>query len=119
MSKVRVLVVPVVETPYVTEIDGGLDDWRALLDGGWLEPVGGVSSLHGRWEAYCDEEGKIKGLPVNAAATVLARIHGWNVPDWLVGPVVFHGGPTPDGEETRDCPQWLIDAVGHVVGADL
>jgi hypothetical protein len=73
--------------------------------GGWLEGVTGRE-----WVAYCDEDGKGKGLPANEAATILAVKFGWRTRgDFLVGPVVFVGN---DGSPDEcSVPQELIDAV--------
>jgi Domain of unknown function (DUF3846) len=56
---------------------------------------------------YCDEEGKLKGLPVNKAATALAHTLGWMHGDVLCGPVIFLGNH-PQGAEA-DVPQSVID----------
>ncbi|MGH3497428.1 MAG: DUF3846 domain-containing protein [Nocardioidaceae bacterium] len=51
------------------------------LVGGYIE---GVADTWGTWIAYCNEEGKLLGLPVNVRAG-----------DVLCGPVVFLGPPDP------------------------
>jgi hypothetical protein len=90
----RVLVVPVdwSEPLRVAEIEPTLENFKAALDGGWLEAFG----VAGEWSAYCDEEGKMKRLPENVRADALARHIGW-APfpgDFLAGPVVFMGPPS-------------------------
>ena len=61
--------------------------------GGYLEAFGPVDDAYGDWHGYYDEEGKIKGLPVNEKATEIACGLGWSgaADDFLVGPVVFLG----------------------------
>ncbi len=72
--------------------------------GGYIEHISG----HG-WHAYCDEEGKLTGKPVNLVATRLAHAHGWPVGDVLVGTVVFLGDG-PAGTEA-DVPVELLGLI--------
>jgi hypothetical protein len=91
-----------------------LDSIKAILDGGWLEPIGPLTDEFGEWHAYVDEEGKIKGLPINHAATKFARDIGWGSHDVLCGPVVFlgRGGTGEDGGVGEgDVPDEVIAAV--------
>ena len=83
--------------------------FEAAIGGGWLE---GVSTGADGWHGYCDEEGKLKGLDMNVAATAIARELGWRVDDVLCGPVIFLGdsGPTGDGEE-KDVPDVVLGAA--------
>lgn len=69
-----------------------------------------------RWFAYCDEEGKMKGRPVNSFANALAWSMGWPPGDVLVGNVVFVG-PIEDEEteEHTDVPQDLLDQVERMM----
>ena len=62
-----------------------LKDMQALV-GGWLEGfgVGEVVEDLGLW-AYCNEEGRLEGLPQNPAASMVC---GHPVMS-LVGPVIF------------------------------
>lgn len=96
----------------VVETATHFEDFRRLIGGGWLEGVG--ASIGDDWTGYCDEEGRLKGLPVNEKATALARALGWPG-DFLVGAVVFvgldHRGE--DGAVEVDVPQRIIEAVGH------
>jgi hypothetical protein len=87
---IRVLIVPADEAQPIrdTWIEPDLESIRAALGGGWLE---GVGSPDADWHAYCDEEGKLKGLPVNVRATRMARMLGWPTGDTLVGDVIFLG----------------------------
>jgi hypothetical protein len=81
----------------VTELvlDGSLDGFIAAIGGGWLEAITGPG-----WSAFCDEEGKIKGLPPNTLATGAAILLGWGHGDVLCGPVLFLGPPDRHGNET-------------------
>src|SRR5262245_38701478 len=85
--------------PTVTEIAAVHDreTLKALLDGGWLEAVPGFTRYPSRaadrlvrCAAFCDEEGKMKDLPVNEMATMLwhAGLQPAQRIDVLVGPVV-------------------------------
>lgn len=89
--------------------------WEALRDriGGWLEglsPVD-VGAQFGPWRGYCDEEGKVKGLPVNHAATHLLGEMGWYGAgaDVLVGTVVLIG--EGKGREAADVPDATLKHV--------
>lgn len=90
---VKVLVIPAEGNAKLRTIEPKLDRLREALGGGWLEGV----TYHGG-HAYCDEEGKFKGLPVNVAATELAHDLGWPEGDYLTGTVIFLGNG-PDGTE--------------------
>ena len=64
--------------------------------GGYIEgvPIPGCS-------AYINEEGKIKGLPVNHVATVLAKKCGAIFPeDYIVGPMILVGEVNEEGDDT-------------------
>lgn len=76
--------------------------------GGWIE---GVTLRDDGTHLYCNEEGKLRGLPPNPAATAIADAcrPGFAATDQLVGDVVFLGS-TPAGNEA-DVPAWLVAAV--------
>lgn len=78
-------------------IEPKLAQFQALV-GGWIEGIYGDSD----WTGYLDEEGKIKGLPLNTTADFVARALGWqgDLRDNLVGPVVFLGGADEAGDAT-------------------
>jgi hypothetical protein len=88
-----------------------LESLTAHLNGGWLEAISaGVDIVSWGWTGYCDEEGKIKGLPRNFVADDLAVSMGWlgrAGGDFLVGPVVFLGPPNDNGDDTS-CPPEMI-----------
>ena len=86
--------------PEVKEIEGPptLDVLKDAIGGGHLESVPYFHSIqHGRQRhrcaAFCDEDGKVKGLPMNMLATQLwdqsmRRSHGCSAsPDFLVGQI--------------------------------
>jgi len=77
------------------DFSAGLEGMKSAVGGGHIEGIGGDG-----WTGYCDEEGKIDGLPVNVRATRLARVLGWPTSDVLCGPVVFLGPGDGNGEET-------------------
>ena len=95
-------------TGYRTPVTPTLEGLQQHLDGGWLEAIhpnrGTIP-----WHAYCDEEGKLKGLPMNRFATILARTLGWYTEDVLVGTVIFLGS-TDDGEEA-DVPAPVLEVA--------
>jgi hypothetical protein len=74
---------------------------RANLNNGWLEEVHGTT-----WSAYVDEEGLLKDLPLNMAASLLAWRFGY-LGDALVGPVVFVGPSNQRGDDTSVPPEFL------------
>lgn len=105
-QKIRALVVTPDGGAQVVETGTGLADFQRLV-GGYLEGVG--SSVTAEWFAYCDEEGKLKGLPPNIRATDLAISLGWRSNgDSLCGPVVFVG--MKEGEET-DVPSFVVETA--------
>lgn len=104
---VRVLCISGDETVFaaVHDIPATVEGLAAEIGEGWLEGISGDD-----WSAYLDEEGKIKGLPINERATRLARALGWDPShvDLLVGPVVFLGPVDEEGDET-DVTAQVID----------
>jgi len=83
---------------YSTQIDHPptLEELRNKLGGGYLELVPLFTEWHGeRCAAFCDEEGKLKSLPINVLAT-----SAWyssagpdrRISDVLVGPIVVITG---------------------------
>lgn len=77
----------------VTEITvDGLDSLQAVV-GGYIE---GVQLKDGYM--YCNEEGKLIGLPVNPLATALAQTLPYDV---IVGSVVVLGNGDRNGNDTH------------------
>lgn len=70
--------------------------------GGWIEYVPTRQDV----TLYCNEEGKIAGLPVNQTAT---KAFGQEInPDYLVGDVIVIGPIDGEGENTSlDVDVWL------------
>lgn len=99
----RALIVASDGHAYVSSIATDLRTLQQLV-GGWLESV-----TVDDWHAYVDEEGKLKGSPVNRAADALAFVLGWRTGDLLCGPAVFLGHDD-EGEED-DVPERVIDAA--------
>ena len=69
-----------------------------VIVGGYIEYVYVTDGVH----AYCNEEGKLQGLPVNIEATRLAGRLGVDI---LCGTVVFLG-EYADGYEGDLPPEW-------------
>lgn len=82
-------------------IESSLESFQSIV-GGYLEGISGVDFF-----AYCNEEGKLRGLPVNMVATAVAGL----TQDVLCGPVVFLGPLENDGEES--------DVLGTIVTSAL
>lgn len=64
--------------------------------------------------AFCDEEGKIKGRPVNSMATILWRVSYSPMPaldDVLVGDVIILFGDDEFMESIQALPYWFFP--GH------
>lgn len=104
MSKINVLIIPTHGPARVEEITPDLPTFQRIV-GGYIEPISGDG-----WGAYCNEEGKINGLPVNGLASAIAYIIGWPSEDVLHGTVVFTGPVDADGDETS-VPQSVLDAI--------
>lgn len=82
---------------------------RTLQDavGGYIEGIVGNG-----WNGYCNEEGKLLGLPFNRVATALASYAGWTGAgaDVLCGDVIFFGNITTTEDEDihEDVPPGLV-----------
>jgi hypothetical protein len=83
--------------------------------GGWIEEISGRYDGE-PWAAYCDEDGNLKRLPVNAMAAALARELGWRFSSsgTLVGTVLFVGRAPVSGE-AADVPAAVI-AHARLIG---
>lgn len=120
MSNLKVLIVqPDGLVEYRTIVNGPvLADFQRIVDG-YIESVTGDG-----WHLYCNEEGKLRGLPINMVATKLAHElfgHNWRNTtepyfDILVGNVVFIGN-APDGEEA-DVPQYIVGLAEEIAYGD-
>jgi len=81
---------------------GRLAQFQAHV-GGFIEAIGGAG-----WAAYVNEDGRMRGLPPNYAATRLAAALGWPGNTTLLGPAVFFGRGT--GPDEKDVPARVLDA---------
>ena len=63
LEKITVLVVEPGDVPYVKEIDSGLESLQSEVDG-WIEAI---YPFEEPVAIICNEEGKLKGLPLNRA----------------------------------------------------
>lgn len=77
--------------------------------GGWIELVPNPQGV----TVYCNEEGKIHGLPPNHRATALFGewLHSWDV---IAGSVIVVGPPDEEGYDTDlvDPESWVARAKG-------
>ena len=82
------------------------DEYTTLRDGvgGYIEAVDMPSVGVVMW---CNEEGKINGLPVNAAACEYYEVEFGALYDIIVGPVVFTGMADDNGNMTS-IPEELL-----------
>lgn len=101
----------------VVELDADASIRDAI--GGWIERVVLIESTDETYglDVWADEEGLLRGLPVNPVATLLARTFG--VGNVIVGPVVVTGSRPPDvtgcpegvGVELRRLASYLADGA--------
>jgi len=101
---VRGVVVPVEGPVREVNVDG-LDGMKEAIGGGWIE---GVTLRQARM--YVDEEGLLRGLPVNPRASALYLFTHGIISTPIVGDVLILGPIVDDGEDS-DIPQvwhdWL------------
>jgi hypothetical protein len=84
----------VVELP---EDDSPCYDVLSQAVGGWLELVPSMDPSARHLTIYCNEMGKIEGLPLNPKATDLTA--RWGI-DPIVGDIIVTGPPDRDGRDT-------------------
>jgi hypothetical protein len=101
VTPIKVIVIEPGGEAEVREIEENLQEFQAIV-GGWLEAVYGSHDENGEPQLtiFCNEEGKLKGLPFNRRATALWYAADPNVRlggDVLVGSVIIAGGVDPDG----------------------
>ena len=87
----------------------GLKDLQAHV-GGYIE---GIYLNGGGNLAYVNEEGKLRGLPVNKRASMFIHDKGARVQthDFIVGNMVIVGAPDENGEDT-DVSEALCAELG-------
>ena len=73
--------------------------------GGWFECINLSDSV----SLWCNENGKLDGLPPNMFATML-WVEAFGHTDIIVGDVCVLGGVDDEGE-SLECPQEVIDKV--------
>ena len=82
--------------------DKSLEQLQGIV-GGYIEPFA-VSGALRKYDFYCDEEGKLKSLPVNAIATLLYR-H-----DYICGNVAICAH-NADGETRGLCDEECAEVL--------
>src|SRR3954470_17636900 len=94
---ITILYVPVTGTIITGMVKRDYKEFRRLIGYGWLEAS---SDTENKWTVWCDEEGKLKGLPFNERATIIANNNKWSGAgrDILVGNVFFTGPADEEGE---------------------
>lgn len=89
---------------------------RSAMNGGWLETAPCRPDVC----LWVDEEGKLKGLPINHRAnelwSMIDEYHAQEAGDRLVGVCVVTGGSDGRGEVTP-VPQWVLEHLGVVADA--
>src|SRR5262245_47677588 len=118
----RCLVINTDDTYQWRELPTGYPDFKDafLTTGGdcWLEALYGPNGI----TFWFDEEGKLKGLPINRIGTLLYHLAGGAplmVGDVLVGVVAISGS---DGHgEIADCPDIseALETLNQAVGRSL
>ena len=92
----------IIDQPKIT-----LEDFQKVV-GGWIEGI----SINEHLTMYCNEEGKILGLPVNHLATYFVKnLRPFN--DFICGDVVF-SKINEEGEEislSLDDMNYIIDYI--------
>lgn len=89
----------------------GYQDIKNII-GGWIEMVG-IRLL--QLNAYLDEEGKLKQLPINHVATQFAKkFQAIPTDDWICGTMLIVGPVDSDGNDTS-IPSKLIEAVSDAI----
>jgi hypothetical protein len=90
----------------------------AVLQGaveGWVECV----AFEEDFELWCNEEGKITGLPVNPAATRVWSEFFPGHPNTIEGAVVFTGGVNEEGESLPISESRMAQVIRAVEAAKL
>jgi hypothetical protein len=88
------------------DIDPTLETFQGIVDG----QIEGVYGPEGSF-IYCNEEGKLLGLPINDAATRLSGIQG----DVLCGTVVFVGQADEEGYDTDVPAEFAARVIKEVL----
>ena len=94
------IVIPVDGEVREVEVDG-LDDMRGAIGCEWIE---GVTLRQARM--YVNEEGLLRGLPVNPRASALYLFTHRFLPTPIVGDALILGPIINDGEDSDIPPMW-------------
>jgi hypothetical protein len=96
----------------VQEWDGELASLQALVGGGYVEHV---TLVHNEFGMYVNEDGHAKGLMLNPFASSLYRAsRDYETNNLILGPAVFVGGYTPEGEDT-EVPEEAITGMAQII----
>jgi hypothetical protein len=113
---VKVIIIPPGGEPAEERvISQDLQNLQSLV-GGYIEAVSTMYDEGGVPQAifWCNEEGKLRDLPVNSRATALwYAIEGGPTGDYLSGTVILSGGSDPDGD-ILPTPQVLVDGLSFL-----
>lgn len=102
----RALLIPVSGRVELANVATDLTSLQGLIGGGWLEGV----TFSGTAHLYCDEEGKLKGLPINVHATELVRHFMPRFADIICGDAIVlgHNGDGEEHDVPRDVAALLV-----------
>lgn len=106
-DQVRAVIIPVEGDMIRRTIDrSGLLSAAQTVVGGWIEGVvlGEEATL------YCNEEGKLQGMPLNPRATALCKAHKAIPGDHICGSAIVLGPANQDGDE-QHAPDVLWDSA--------
>jgi hypothetical protein len=85
-------------------------DFLSGAVGGWIQSVPLVNDFD-ELNLWCNEEGKLNGLPLNALATELGE-NSYGKTDMIVGNAVITGGADDEGE-TMGLTQEQMDKLAQ------
>jgi hypothetical protein len=116
-SVMSTLGIQVKTTGEVVALDGISLDTLQTAVGGWVQAI----DLDEALTMWCNEEGKLVGLPHNPFAQFAwDKVYGANT-DYLVGDVVFTGGTGDEGEtlplddDTADQIRVMVQKVREII----
>jgi hypothetical protein len=95
-----------INTDFTTEILDLEEDTLGKLQGavgGWVQAV----DLHDDLTLWCNEEGKLTGLPTNVIGTHLWE-KSFGTTDIIMGDIVFTGGTGDQGENLALPHAWQV-----------
>jgi len=97
---VKVIIIPPDGPAEERVISQELRNLQSIV-GGYIEAVSTMYDKAGVAQAifWCNEEGKLQGMPLNRRATALwYTIEGGPTGDYLCGTVILSGGSDPEGD---------------------